>query len=296
MGFNKATFATRAVSAIVFAGIMLVGFFVHQWSFYLLFLLIHILAWREYQQLISKITPSYAYTPKIFRAMPIVFGCGFMCYCIQAYDTSVFTTEYFSLRHFGLGIMLAATLIWLVYFLKEIRAHISHLKLTLIGLIFIALPLGLLVNIRSSFDPSDRLLKMDTGLSLVLVLLISIWINDTMQYIVGTLIGKTPFSKISPNKTWEGTLGGILLCIIVMTLFGYVTDLLPVALVGIIAATAGIFGTIGDLVESKLKRLAKVKDSGTLLPGHGGVLDRFDSFIFSVPFVWIIIFIWQRTI
>jgi len=118
----------------------------------------------------------------------------------------------------------------------------------------------------------------------------SIWINDTMAYLVGSFIGKTPFSKISPKKTWEGTIGGVILCMIVIALLG--TWIEPakaqpwhhwLAIAGICA----VFGTAGDLLESKLKRMAGIKDSGHFMPGHGGFLDRFDSLLLAVPPVWV---------
>lgn len=111
-----------------------------------------------------------------------------------------------------------------------------------------------------------------------------------MAYIVGSLIGKTPFSKISPNKTWEGTAGGAILCITVIAVLG---SLIPAAKhIALqhwiaIAAICAVFGTMGDLLESKLKRLANVKDSGHFMPGHGGFLDRFDSMLIATPFVWL---------
>ncbi len=123
-------------------------------------------------------------------------------------------------------------------------------------------------------------------------IIFSLWINDTMAYLVGSMIGKTPFSKISPKKTWEGTIGGALLCIVSMALLG------PVISTGKfiswqhwvhIAAICTVFGTIGDLLESKLKRMADIKDSGTIMPGHGGFLDRFDSLLVATAFVWIYI-------
>ena len=120
-------------------------------------------------------------------------------------------------------------------------------------------------------------------------IIFSIWINDTMAYIVGSFIGKTPLSKISPKKTWEGTIGGALLCIIVISLLGYfIPDAKSIAVKHwvIIAAICAIFGTLGDLLESKLKRLANIKDSGSFMPGHGGFLDRFDSLLIATPFVW----------
>jgi len=111
-----------------------------------------------------------------------------------------------------------------------------------------------------------------------------------MAYIVGSLIGKTPFSSISPKKTWEGTSGGALLCVVVIGLLGYLLQvakiLAPVHWV-MIAAICAVLGTAGDLLESKLKRMAGVKDSGSFMPGHGGFLDRFDSLLVATPFVWL---------
>lgn len=123
-----------------------------------------------------------------------------------------------------------------------------------------------------------------------IAIIFSIWINDTMAYIVGSLIGKTPFSKISPKKTWEGTAGGAILCVVVIALLGTflpVAKVVPLSHWIIIGAFCAVFGTIGDLFESKLKRMANVKDSGSFMPGHGGFLDRFDSLLFAAPAVWI---------
>jgi phosphatidate cytidylyltransferase len=118
-------------------------------------------------------------------------------------------------------------------------------------------------------------------------IIFSIWINDTMAYIVGSFIGKNPLSKISPKKTWEGTIGGIILCVAVITLIGYFTGYYSVMDWIAISLCAAVFGTLGDLLESKLKRMAAVKDSGNLMPGHGGFLDRFDSLLVAIPFVFV---------
>ena len=120
--------------------------------------------------------------------------------------------------------------------------------------------------------------------------ILSIWINDTMAYIVGSMIGKTPFSKISPKKTWEGTIGGGVMCILIMGLLEYflpAAHVLPLRHWISIAVICAIFAPIGDLLESKLKRMADLKDSGSFMPGHGGFLDRFDSLLLSLPFVWL---------
>jgi phosphatidate cytidylyltransferase len=133
-----------------------------------------------------------------------------------------------------------------------------------------------------------------------LIIVCSIWINDTMAYIVGSLIGKRPLSKISPKKTWEGTIGGIILATITTGLIfsninadivrpGYHFEFSTTPLY-IIGAIAAVFGTFGDLLESKLKRMAGVKDSGNLMPGHGGFLDRFDSMLLAIPAVWVYVY------
>ena len=121
-------------------------------------------------------------------------------------------------------------------------------------------------------------------------IIFSIWINDTMAYLVGSMIGKTPFSQISPNKTWEGTAGGAVLCVVAIAIL---SSIIPAAKnISLqhwiaIAALCAVFGTLGDLLESKIKRLANVKDSGHFMPGHGGFLDRFDSLLVATPFVWL---------
>ena len=123
------------------------------------------------------------------------------------------------------------------------------------------------------------------------------WINDTMAYIVGSLIGKTPLTAISPKKTWEGTIGGIILCVTVVTITcGYTFLLNQFHFIHwlMISLIASVAGTFGDLFESKLKRLAGIKDSGNMMPGHGGFLDRFDSLLIATPFVWLYIEIFMR--
>jgi phosphatidate cytidylyltransferase len=123
------------------------------------------------------------------------------------------------------------------------------------------------------------------------------WINDTMAYLVGSWIGKTPFSPISPKKTWEGTIGGIILCVAVVTLLTrYIFILRDFHVIHwlMISLIASVTGTLGDLLESKLKRKAGVKDSGNIMPGHGGFLDRFDSLLIATPFVWLYVEIFLR--
>lgn len=173
----------------------------------------------------------------------------------------------------------------------------KFLLYSLLGVFYITVPLLALISVATKYDiytagpPYEH---FEYRYVYAAVIIFSIWINDTMAYIVGSLIGKTPFSKISPKKTWEGTIGGALLCIVVIALIAYFSGLLPVKDAAIIAALCAIFGTAGDLFESKLKRMAGVKDSGSIMPGHGGFLDRFDSLLFAAPVVWLYASLFMR--
>ena len=122
---------------------------------------------------------------------------------------------------------------------------------------------------------------------ILISILILIWTNDTFAYIVGKSIGRTKlFPSISPKKTIEGFLGGILFSIIsgyLLAVFFIEAKLIYIWIV--ISIIVSIFSTLGDLIESKFKRLAGVKDSGKIMPGHGGILDRLDSIIFVIPFI-----------
>ena len=119
---------------------------------------------------------------------------------------------------------------------------------------------------------------------LMLGILLLTWSSDTFAYLVGSAIGKTPlFKRISPGKTIEGSLGGLLLTVAMGYLLSTFFTSVPLMDWLIIALIVCVIGTLGDLIESMLKRSLKIKDSGTMLPGHGGFLDRFDSFILIIP-------------
>ena len=176
--------------------------------------------------------------------------------------------------------------------MKKIYA-VKYLRYCLLGLIYITMPCVLILCLykqAGDINLHDTYIVLAEG-SIPLIIIASIWINDTMAYLVGSFIGKTPLSKISPKKTIEGTLGGIVLCVGVIGLLMHFVFYNGVAtfFCMVLAAICSIFGTLGDLLESKLKRMADVKDSGNFMPGHGGFLDRFDSLLVAVPFVWLYI-------
>lgn len=142
---------------------------------------------------------------------------------------------------------------------------------------FLCLPCALMVRMYQTFSPQ-----------MVLLVFVLLWTNDTFAYLTGRLLGKHKlFERISPGKTIEGSIGGLLFTmagVIILSRYADWISLKEAVGMGLIAV---VFGTLGDLCESMLKRQAGVKDSGKLIPGHGGILDRFDSVLFTVPFVFV---------
>ena len=195
----------------------------------------------------------------------------------------------------GIGLAMGLTFAFalpIVEILFSQQVNFTHIRYSALGLIYISLSWALMINTRSIHEiwVTGNGWPYEVGLMIPLATIFSIWINDTMAYIVGSLIGKTPFSKISPKKTIEGTAGGIILCVAAMGTLAYFIKM-PVIHICIIAAISAIAGTAGDLLESKIKRVANVKDSGSIMPGHGGFLDRFDSLLLATPFVWLYVMI-----
>jgi len=122
---------------------------------------------------------------------------------------------------------------------------------------------------------------------LIMGIFILIWVNDTFAYLVGTLFGRTKlYAAVSPKKTIEGTLGGFIFAIGAAYLIGQYEPIINPTQWIVLAIVLVAAGSLGDLVESKLKRVAGVKDSGAILPGHGGMLDRLDSLVFAAPFAY----------
>lgn len=165
----------------------------------------------------------------------------------------------------------------------------------LIGSVYLSLSWAMFIDLRVH-DPLAAA-GATTWPVLALFSLACMWINDTMAYLVGSFIGRTPLSAVSPKKTWEGTIGGVLLTVLIAgSLLPRLLhhQLLPDTAMPLLqidafmmAFLASVFGTLGDMFESKLKRMAGVKDSGRILPGHGGWLDRFDSLLWAVPVIWV---------
>ena len=288
---NWSTFRTRALTALVFVTVMLGGLLWNEWSFFILFSVIHAGCWIEYHQLNRRILPTCASLHALFTTGLVITGWG-LCFLLYqpAIDNTIFDTA-------GIVLGVAGLLSLIVGLFLSLKAGFKSIFRALLGFFYLSLSFALLLHLRSGAiwlpSAADSVFQFTESLARIngyytpLVLIGSIWINDTMAYIVGSFIGKTPLSPISPKKTWEGTIGGIILSVMIAFIIGkWMSSITSAWQFTIIAAIASIAGTFGDLLESKIKRLAGVKDSGTIMPGHGGFMDRFDSLLIATPFVW----------
>ena len=173
-------------------------------------------------------------------------------------------------------------------------------SISLMGIIYVALPISLMIwiaigslieinlyclgDVFLNFIASEGLLYDPV---VVLFCIFIIWINDVGAYLVGVTIGRNKlFERISPKKSWEGFFGGVVASILFGVFAGFIMDE-PMAKWGILGVIVAVTGVYGDLVESMFKRFVGVKDSGSIMPGHGGFLDRFDALLFAMPFIFV---------
>jgi phosphatidate cytidylyltransferase len=317
MAFNWKTFRTRALTAILFVIVMLAGLLINEWCFLMLFSIIHFGCWWEYLRIMEKIH-KVKFHPYVKLGL-MVLGYGLMLwFCGPVYHFSSYGLK----DNISLPVSVAGFILLILGIFQKTRIDLRSFGGAAAGLLYISLSWGLLIDLRSGAlwlpDSLIELINQNKitlselvsaslypvkNLLVCLTIIVSMWINDTMAYIVGSLIGKTPLTKISPKKTWEGTIGGIILAVIVVGVLSSFATLLaaesesfiiPSYFWYVLVAIAAIAGTFGDLLESKLKRMANIKDSGHIMPGHGGFLDRFDSLLLAIPFCWLYIFVLQR--
>ncbi|MCX6247929.1 MAG: phosphatidate cytidylyltransferase [Bacteroidetes bacterium] len=199
-------------------------------------------------------------------------------------------TGLFLFRGFD-ALLLSAVVIFPVFFIPIIievyrkkEKPLINAAVTIFGMIYIAVPLSLLPLMNNS-DGGTVLLHFPAYLTAYFLIT---WIYDTGAYLVGKNFGKHKFfERISPKKTWEGTIGGATIAIAAATGFFFISE--DIRLIHLIVLTflVILFGTFGDLAESLFKRSLNLKDSGKILPGHGGILDRFDTLFVSAPFVFL---------
>ena len=282
MALNFSVLKVRTISAVIFAAIMIGGILWNQWSFFALFTIIQLGCLFEYQKLMRIIFPVYGAINKVHQWGVLVLGV----FTTVALASLPYAYKGLPLTNYATyGIIGVAVIILLADLISK-KINFKALLVSAVGIIYISMGLSLIFQLRALMSNT---FVGDIGYTIPLVLIVSIWVNDTAAYLVGSLIGRRPLSSISPNKTWEGTIAGILISVLLVTkIMGQYIPLSEKSIF-LISIVAAVTGTFGDLVESKLKRAAGVKDSGTMMPGHGGFLDRFDSILLATPFVWLLI-------
>lgn len=258
-------FWQRAITGIVFVGLLIGGIFAGPLWFGLLVLVFALVGYNEFVVIIKK---KYPTVNKVFGYVSVVF---------LVVLSMLYSTEIIEGRH----LWLALFPVFISPFIELFGAPESgfqRVAMAVLSVVWIAFPFAsllLLPMVNGFYQP-----QVAFGFFLLL------WLNDTGAYLVGRSIGRHKLMpKVSPGKTWEGFLGGV---ISAMALAFFLNDLLGVLEREnwlVIAFIVAVFSNAGDLVESLFKRNMEVKDSGNFLPGHGGVLDRFDGILLSVPLI-----------
>ncbi len=278
MALNIKTFTTRTLTAAVFVAVLLTCINLNYFSFSALFLVVSVWGLYEFYQLAEKLGA------KPYKIIGLISGALIFCQAI------ISNSEYsIIIPHSKMIAICFVSLftIFIVALFDNKPNTVLNLAYTISGVAYAVIPFTLLLSISCSDTSTTAPHFSNYNAHYVLGIILLIWISDVGAYMVGSFIGKHKlFERISPGKTWEGTIGATVLtmgCSYIMSL--WYPELAFIHWLSI-AILVCVFGTIGDLVESMLKRQAGVKDSGKIMPGHGGILDRFDSLLFVSPFIY----------
>lgn len=268
----KSNFIQRAITGVIFVGVLIGCILGGSISFSLLFALITALTIHEFGTIVSK-------QPDVEINKPICMLAGVFLFFGFAY----------------LGVMPGQSEILIPYLFLLIYLLVSELYLkkknplnnwayTMMSQVYIALSFSMLNVLAYHSVGGTSPYQIQYNPILPLSIFIFTWINDTGAYCTGMLFGKHRlFERISPKKSWEGSIGGGVFSIIAAILMAHFFPFMSIGVWIGLALTVVVFGTWGDLTESLLKRTLGIKDSGNILPGHGGMLDRFDSTLMAVP-------------
>jgi phosphatidate cytidylyltransferase len=262
---------TRAITAFFFTLVMLASVFLGASVFTVFYLLLSLAGLFEFYTLVNTagIKPN-----KILGLLTGFFLFGF----IAAFPFFPFDSKY---------LLLAVPIAFLVFILELYRKEknpFTNIGYTFLGLVFVVVPFAF-------FHSLGFLVSLDYNYHLPLSFMLMLWASDTGAYLFGRKLGKTKlFERHSPKKTWEGFGGGIFMSVLVAVIISFLFKEIALPVWIGMAVVIVSLGTLGDLVESMLKRSLDVKDSGTILPGHGGLLDRFDGLLIAAPMVYVYLY------
>ncbi|MDB5019003.1 MAG: Phosphatidate cytidylyltransferase [Pedobacter sp.] len=263
---------TRAITALFFTLVMLGSFFLVADVFRVFYLLLSLAGLYEFYKLVNTagIKPN-----KLLGLLTGFFAFGYMA----AFSFFPFDTKY---------LLLAVPVAFLVFILELYRKEknpFTNIGYTFLGLVFVVVPFAFFYRL-------GFLVNLDFNYHVPLSFMLMLWASDTGAYLFGRKLGKTKlFERHSPKKTWEGFGGGIFMSVLVAVIVSFLFKEIALPVWVGMAVIIVSLGTLGDLVESMLKRSLDVKDSGTLLPGHGGLLDRFDGLLIAAPMVYVYLYL-----
>lgn len=265
----------RAFSGIIFVTILVLATLFSSLSFYILFLFFMLVAIYEFQKLSKYKTPFF----NILGIFTFVLSSG----------SITILKEHFNLNHSISIPEINSAFIYVLLFISFLivlfnrvnKSPFMDLGIVFLTYLYAIVPFTIILAIP--FCNETNTYEGTTFLGCIIL----VWSTDTFAYLTGKSIGKTKlFERISPNKTIEGSAGGLLFTLVTASILSiYFTQFSLLQWLGL-SLVISIFGSLGDLVESMFKRAANIKDSGNLIPGHGGVLDRFDSLLFASPFIY----------
>ncbi|MFD1769259.1 phosphatidate cytidylyltransferase [Sphingobacterium suaedae] len=257
---------TRAITGFFFIAVLIAVVLFGPYTFVASFVLIGTACVHEFYKMVRKTDIRPLVSLGVVSSFMILVLVAATCVEIDAKLT-------------GWYALVPVFVIYIAALFRQTSNPVQDIAYTLFGLVYAAVPFLFFMGlgfINKTYNPY-----------LPLGFLILLWTNDTGAYLAGRSFGKRKlFERISPNKTWEGFVGGVLLAVVVaLNLERYFGSLSQMEWISV-AIIIGVFGTLGDLVESMLKRNVGVKDSGSILPGHGGLLDRFDGLLMAAPLVY----------
>lgn len=202
----------------------------------------------------------------------------------------IFINSYFQFIDSGNLIAAIVCFVLIAELFRNKESAIYNSGVSLLGIFYTGYLTSFLVKIREFYNYSD--FTYSNGGFLIIAMLMGIWFCDSFAYFLGCAFGKHKlFPRVSPKKSWEGAIAGFIFTIVALILAkSFLISVLSWKDVFLLGAIIGVVGQIGDLIESLFKRDAQIKDSSALIPGHGGILDRFDSLILSAPVVYIYLF------
>jgi len=259
---------TRAITAFFFTIVMLGSIFLGAYTFTFFYLLLSVLALSEFYKLVRTVGT------KPHRGAGLAAG-AFIFLLIAGYHFIQLNNKY---------LLLLIPLVFSVFLFelyKKEKSPFTNISYTFAGLIYVTVPFCFFYSLGFMNDWNTY------NFHLPLSFLLMLWASDTGAYLFGRKLGSHKlFERHSPKKTWEGFFGGVLTSVVVSFIISLFFKEIPFLVWGGMAVLIVSFGTLGDLVESMLKRSLDAKDSGSLLPGHGGLLDRFDGLLIAAPIVY----------